>query len=137
LAVRKKNPSLGVGNAFADSIDLRRLNPQSEVSLASTLAAMKRLFMDSEARFGAARSRWQDVAVLVGGRAFPTSPGPHRQAEVTAMSGHLDTQSDTNAEVIGTQFSPDAAELLCEYDHGLRGLAKSFGLPLDKSGLVV
>ena len=53
------------------------------------------------------------------------------------MSGHLNTQSDTNAEVIGTQFSPDAAQLLCEYDHGLRGLAKSFDVRLDKSGLVV
>ena len=47
LAVRKKDPRLGVGNAFADSTDLRRLNPPSELSLASTLAAMKRLFMDS------------------------------------------------------------------------------------------
>ena len=109
LAVRKKNPSLGVGNAFADSIDLRRLNPQSEVSLASTLAAMKRLFMDSEARFVPPRSRRRDVAVLVGRRAFPTSPGPHRHGKLTAMSGHIATASDQHVGVLGTQFSPDAA----------------------------
>ncbi len=48
LAVRKENPRLGVGNAFADSTDPRLLNPPSELSLASTLAAMKWLFMDSD-----------------------------------------------------------------------------------------
>jgi hypothetical protein len=53
------------------------------------------------------------------------------------MSGHLNTQSDTNVEVLGTQFNPDAAQLVCEYDHGPRALAKSFDVPLDKSGLVV
>ncbi len=48
LAVRKENPRLGVGNAFADSTDPRLLNPPSELSLASTFAAMKWLFMDSD-----------------------------------------------------------------------------------------
>jgi hypothetical protein len=109
LAVRKKNPRLGVGNAFADSTDLRRLNPPSELSLASTLAAMKRLFMDSEACLVPPRprstrccgsSRWEGISA---------SPGPHQQGKLTAMSGHIATTRDQNVEVIVTQFSPDAA----------------------------
>jgi hypothetical protein len=40
-------------------------------------------------------------------------------------------------EVIGMQFSPDAGHFLCEYDHGLRALAKPFDVRDDKSGLRV
>jgi hypothetical protein len=109
LAVRKKNPSLGVGNAFADSIDLRRLNPQSEVSLASTLAAMKRLFMDSEARLVPARSRWTRCCGSSTWEGSSASPGPHQRGKLTAMSGHTNTKSDQYVEVLGAQFNPDAA----------------------------
>ena len=109
LAVRKKNPSLGVGNAFADSTDLRRLNPQSEVSLASTLAAMKRLFMDSEARFVPPRPRWTRCCGSSRWEGISASPGPHQQGKLTAMSGQPNTTSDQYGEVLGMQFNPDAA----------------------------
>ena len=109
LAVRKKDPRLGVGNAFADSTDLRRLNPPSELSLASTLAAMKRLFMDSEARFGAARSRWTRSCGCSRWEGISASPGPHQQGKLTAMSGHIATTRDQCMEVLGVHFNPDAA----------------------------
>jgi hypothetical protein len=107
--MRKKNPRLGVGNAFADSTDLRRLNPQSEVSLASTLAAMKRLFMDSEVRLVPPRPRWTRSCGSSTWKGISASPGPHQQGKLTAISGHTNTQSDQYVEVLGMQFSPDAA----------------------------
>jgi hypothetical protein len=109
LAVRKKNPRLGVGNAFADSTDLRRLNPPSELSLASTLAAMKRLFMDSEACLVPPRPRWTRHSCSSRWEGISALPGPHQQGKLTAMSGHIATTRARYMEVLGTQFNPDAA----------------------------
>jgi hypothetical protein len=53
------------------------------------------------------------------------------------MSGHIATTSDQYVEVLRMQFSPDAGQLLCEYNHGFRALTKPFDVRLDKSGLRV
>jgi hypothetical protein len=71
-------------------------------------AALKRLFMDSEAGFGAAPSRWTRSCGSSTWEGISVSPGPHQQGKVTAMSGHIATTSDRYVEVLDAQFNPDA-----------------------------
>jgi hypothetical protein len=70
---------------------------------------MKRLFMDSEARFVPPRPRWTRCCGSSTWEGISASPGPGQQGKLTAMSGHITTLRDRYVEVIGTQFSPDAA----------------------------
>ena len=65
--------------------------------------------MDSEARFGAARSRWTRSCGSSRWEGISASPGPHQQGKLTAISGDVTTRRDQYVEVIGTQSSPDAA----------------------------
>jgi hypothetical protein len=72
-------------------------------------AALKRLFMDSEARLVAARPRWTRCCGSSRWEGISASLGPRQQGKLTAMSGHTNTKSDQYVEVLGMQFSPDAA----------------------------
>jgi hypothetical protein len=70
---------------------------------------MKRLFMDSEARFVPPRPRWTRCCGSSRWEGISASPGPHQQGKLTAMSGQPNTTSDKYGEVLGMQFNPDAA----------------------------
>ena len=72
-------------------------------------AALKRLFMDSEARFVPPRPRWTRCCGSSRWEGISASPGPHQQGKLTAMSGQPNTTSDQYGEVLGMQFNPDAA----------------------------
>jgi hypothetical protein len=88
-----------------DSSDTRCLSAPTALSLVT----MKRLFMDSEARLVPPRPRWTRCCGSSTWEGISGSPGPHQQEKPIAMSGHIVTTSDQNVEVLGTQFSLDAA----------------------------
>jgi hypothetical protein len=88
-----------------DSSDTRCLSAPTALSLVT----MKRLFMDSEARLVPPRPRWTRCCGSSTWKGIAGSPGPHQQEKPIAMSGHIVTTSDQNVEVLGTQFSLDAA----------------------------
>jgi hypothetical protein len=76
--------------------------------------------MDSEARLVPHRPRWTRSRGSSTWKGISTSPGPHQQGKVTAMSGHINTKSDHYVEVLGMQFSPDAAPSSANMNTDLR-----------------
>jgi hypothetical protein len=66
------------------------------------------------------RPRWTRSRGSSTWKGISTSPGPHQQGKVTAMSGHINTKSDHYVEVLGMQFSPDAAPSSANMNTDLR-----------------
>jgi len=95
-------------SAMGDSSDTRCLSAPTALSLVT----MKRLFMDSEARLVPPRPRWTRCCGSSTWEAISASPGPRQQGKRTTMSGQPNTKSDQYVEVLGMQFSPDAAPRL-------------------------
>ena len=83
LPVRDKVPEVGLSNVLPGRNDLCRRNTPRDLSLARSLPAMRRLFMDSQALLRRALASNSSIKEVPGGSELPL----YRQAVPTARNG--------------------------------------------------